>query len=135
KHPEGANTGRFAPGAPLFYNLTGPTHDVASMRAVLTSSKFGFPNDDRHIHVVEDGAATRAGILAAMNKYLVEQPKKGDTVVLYIAGHGSLRVNRKSNKKAFDLAGTPTPLDNTIVPADAYLGVEDIRDREIARIF
>jgi hypothetical protein len=29
KHPEGANTGRFAPGAPLFYNLTGPTHDVA----------------------------------------------------------------------------------------------------------
>ena len=135
RHPEGANTGRFAPGAPLFYNLAGPTHDVASMRAVLTSSKFGFPNDDQHIHVLENGAATRAGILAAMKKYLVEQPKKGDTVVLYIAGHGSLRVNSKSNKQAFDLEGKPTPLDNTIVPADAYLGTEDIRDREMARIF
>jgi Caspase domain len=135
KHPEGANTGRFAPGAPLFYNLTGPTHDVASMRGVLTSSKFGFPDDDQHIHLLENGAATRAGILAAMNKYLVEQPKKGDTVVLYVAGHGSLRVNSKSNKQTFDLAGKPTPLDNTIVPADAYLGTEDIRDREMARIF
>jgi hypothetical protein len=135
KRPAGENTGRFAPGAPLFYNLTGPTHDVASMRAVLTSTKFGFPNDDQHIHILENGAATRAGILAAMNKYLVEQPKKGDTVVLYIAGHGSLRVNSKSNKQTFDLGGKPTPLDNTIVPADAYLGTEDIRDREMARIF
>ncbi len=62
------------------------------------------------------------GILAAMNKYLVEQPQKGDIVVLYIAGHGSLRVNTKSNKQTFDLGGKPTPLDNTIVPADAYLG-------------
>ena len=135
RHPEGVNTGRFAPGAPLFYNLSGPTHDVASMRAVLASSKFGFPDDDQHIHVLENSAATRAGILAAMNKYLVEQPKKGDTVVLYVAGHGSLRVNSKSNKQTFDLAGRPTPLDNTIVPADAYLGTEDIRDREMARIF
>jgi Caspase domain len=135
KRPEGANTGRFAPGAPLFSNLTGPTYDVASMRSVLTSSKFGFPDDNQHIHLLENAAATRAGILAAMNQYLVEQPKKGDTVVLYVAGHGSLRVNSKSNKQTFDLGGKSTPLDNTIVPADAYLGTEDIRDREIARIF
>jgi hypothetical protein len=135
KRPPGADTGRFAPGAPLFNNLTGPTYDVTSMREVLTSSKFGFPKDDQHIHLLENGAATRAGILAAMNKYLVEQPQKGDIVVLYIAGHGSLRVNTKSNKQTFDLGGKPTPLDNTIVPADAYLGAEDIRDREMARVF
>jgi hypothetical protein len=135
KRPAGLNTGRFAPGAPLFGNLTGPSYDVASMRAVLTSSKFGFPDDDQHIHVLENGAATRDGILAALNKYLVEQPQKGDIVVLYIAGHGSLRVNTKSNKQTFDLAGRSTPLDNTVVPADAYLGAEDIRDREMARIF
>ena len=135
KHPPGATTGRFAPGAPLFNNLAGPTYDVASMRDVLTSSKFGFPNDDQHIHVLENGAATRAGILEAMNKYLVDQPKKGDIVVLYVAGHGSLRVNSKSNKQSFDFGGKPTPLENTIVPADAYLGTEDIRDRELARIF
>jgi hypothetical protein len=135
KAPPGVNTGRFAPGAPRFNNLSGPTYDVASLRAVLTSSKFGFPNDDQHIHVLENGAATREGILAAMNKYLVEQPQKGDIVVLYVAGHGSLRVNSKSNKQTFDIAGKPTALDNTIVPADAYLGTEDIRDREMARIF
>jgi hypothetical protein len=135
KHPAGAITGRFAPGAPLFNNLTGPTHDVASMRELLTNSKFGFPDDDQHVHVLENGAATRAGILDAMNKYLIEQPKKGDTVVLYVAGHGSLRVNSKSNKQTFDLGGKPTPLESTIVPADAYLGTEDIRDRELARIF
>ncbi len=55
KPPAGANTGRFAPGAPLFHNLAGPTYDVASMRDVLTSSKFGFPNDDQHIHLLENG--------------------------------------------------------------------------------
>ncbi len=135
KAPPGVSTGRFAPGAPLFYNLTGPTYDVASMRAVLVSSKFGFPDDPQHIHVLENAAASRAAILEAMNKYLVEQPQKGDAVVLYVAGHGSLRVNTKSNKQIFDLQGKPTPLENTIVPADAYLGAEDIRDREMARIF
>jgi hypothetical protein len=135
KHPQGVDSGRFAPGAPLFHNLAGPTYDVASMREMLTSSKFGFPNDDQHIHLLENGAATRAGILAAMNKYLIDQPHKGDTVVLYVAGHGSLRVNTKSEKQSFDLAGKATPLDNTIVPADAYLGAEDVRDREIERIF
>ena len=135
KRPAGVNTGRFAPGAPLFNNLAGPTYDVASMRSVLTSGKFGFPDDAEHIHVLENGAATRDGMLAAMNKYLVEQPHKGDIVVLYVAGHGSLRVNSKSNKQVFDLDGKTTPLDNTIVPADAYLGAEDIRDREMARIF
>jgi Caspase domain len=134
-HPAGANAGRFAPGAPLFDNLQAPTYDVASMRAVLTSSKFGFPDDDKHIHLLLNGDATRAGILDAMKKYLVDQPQQGDTVVFYIAAHGSLRVNSKSKKQVFDLAGKPTPLDNTIVPADAYLGIEDIRDREIARIF
>jgi hypothetical protein len=135
KRPPGVDTGRFAPGAPVFPNLAGPTNDVASMRDVLVSSKFGFPSDGQHIHLLENGAATRAGILAAMTNYLVEQPQKGDIVVFYVAGHGSLRVNTKSNKQTFDLGGKPTPLDNTIVPADAYLGAEDIRDREMARIF
>jgi hypothetical protein len=107
KRPAGANTGRFAPGAPLFSNLTGPTYDVASMRAVLTSSKFGFPDDDQHIHVLENGAATRAGILAAMNKYLVEQPQKGDIVVLYVAGHGSLRVNKSRTSRPSILRESP----------------------------
>ncbi len=103
KPPPGVSAGRFAPGAPLFTNLAGPTNDVASVRQVLTSAKFGFPNDDQHMHLLENSAATRAGILAAMTKYLINQPQKGDMVVLYVAAHGSLRVNTKSKKQTFDL--------------------------------
>ena len=33
-----------------------------------------------------------------MQKYLVDVPQKGDTVVFYDASHGSLRVNSKGNK-------------------------------------
>ena len=135
KVPDGAQAvGRFASGL-IFPNLKGPAHDLDAMREVLTSAKFGFPNDDRHIHVLKDGAATHDAILAAMHRFLVDEPKAGDTVVLYISSHGSLRVNSKSDGQVYDLEGTPTPLDNTIVPADAYLGAEDILSRDLRRIF
>ena len=57
--------GRFAAGI-TFANLQGPTHDVDAMRDLLTSAKFGFPNDDQHIHILRDSAATHDAILAAM---------------------------------------------------------------------
>ncbi len=126
--------GRFATGI-TFVNLQGPTHDVDAMRELLTSVKFGFPNDDQHIHILLDSAATHDAILAAMHKYLVQEPERGDTVVLYISSHGSLRVNTLSDGQAYDLQGKPTPLDNTIVPADAYLGAEDVLNRDLRRIF
>jgi hypothetical protein len=90
------------------------------------------------MHVLRDTAATRAAMLAAMQQYLVDDPKPGDTVVLYISSHGSMRLNSQGDGQAYDVDGTglnPTPLDNTIVPADAYLGVEDISNRELRRIF
>jgi hypothetical protein len=126
--------GRFATGI-RFANLQGPTHDVDAMRDLLTGVKFGFPNDDQHIHILRDSAATHDAILAAMHKYLVQEPERGDTVVLYISSHGSLRVNSLSDGQAYDLQGKPTPLDNTIVPADAYLGAEDVLNRDLRRIF
>ena len=140
KVPSGAPaTGRFASASGLtFPNLDGPTHDVDAMRALLTSERFGFPDDDQHIHILRDSAATHDGILAAIRKYLVEEPKPGDTVVFYISSHGSLRVNSKSDSQAYDLDGTgynPTPLDSTIVPADAYLGAEDVLSRDLFRLF
>jgi caspase domain-containing protein len=138
KAPPGAPAkGRFVGGI-SFSNLKGPTHDVDAIRALLTSENFGFPDDDQHIHVLRDAAATRTAILAAMKEYLVNAPKAGDTVVLYISSHGSMRVNSRGDGQSYDVDGTglhPTPLDNTIVPADAYLGVEDISNRELRRIF
>ena len=45
--------GRVASGL-TFPNLKGPTHDVGAMREVLTSAKFGIPNDDLHIYVLKN---------------------------------------------------------------------------------
>ena len=111
---------------PTWPNLSGAVADARAMRNLLTSPKFGFPNDAVHIHILTNGQATRGASLEAMQKYLVDEPAKGDTVVFYYAGHGSQRYNSKSTK--------PDHLDETIVPADARTGEYDIRDKEIARI-
>jgi Caspase domain len=138
KVPAGAPLkGRFAGGL-TFPDLKGPTHDVDAMHVLLSSERFGFPDDDQHIHILRDSAATHDAILAAIRKYVVDEPKAGDTTVLYISSHGSLRVNSKSDSQGFDLDGTgynPVPLDNTIVPADAYLGAEDVLSRDLFRLF
>jgi len=129
--------GRFAAGL-TFPDLKGPTHDVDAMRALLSSERFGFPNDDQHIHILRDSAATHDAIVAAIRKYVVDDPKPGDTVVFYISSHGSLRVNSKSDSQAFDLDGTgynPVPLESTVVPTDAYLGAEDVLSRDLFRLF
>jgi hypothetical protein len=127
-------TGRYAGGL-RFNSLKGPAHDIDSMRELLTSEKFGFPNDDRHIHVLRDAAATRDGMLKAMEKYLVTDPRPGDTVVLYISSHGSLRANPKGHGPLYDLDGTATAVENTIVPYDWYLGKDDIFSRDLRHLF
>jgi len=136
KIPAGVKpVGRFATGLE-FANLEGPTHDVDTMRELLTGERFGFPQ--KNIDVLLDGAATHDAILARLKKDLVDDRKAGDTVVFYISSHGSLRVNTKSDAQAYDLDGTgqnPTPLDSTIVPADAYLGAEDVLSSELRHIF
>jgi hypothetical protein len=75
------------------------------------------------------------GILAAMRKYLVDEPQRGDTVVFYDASHGSLRVNSKGTKLTVLVNGEYVHADSTLVPSDAYQGGYDIRDREMTRIF
>ena len=109
-------------------DLDGAVNDDETMQALLTSPKFGFPNDKDHIHLLVQSQATHDGILAAMRKYLVDEPAAGDIVVFYYAGHGSLRFNSKSTKRS-------NQLDNTIVPADAYTGAFDVRYREIVRAY
>ena len=70
-----------------------------------------------------------------MQKYLVDVPQKGDTVVFYDASHGSLRVNSKGNKLTVLVSGQYVHADSTLVPSDAYKGGYDVRDREMTRIF
>jgi hypothetical protein len=111
---------------PTWPSLNGAVNDVRAMQDLLTSAKFGFPKNEPYMKVLTNSQATRAAILAAMQKYLVDAPAKGDTVVFYYAGHGSQRFNSKTSK--------PRHLDETIVPSDANSGVFDVRDKEIARI-
>jgi hypothetical protein len=51
----------------------------------------------------------------------------GDIVVIYFAGHGSQVKNSLSDEE--------DKRDESMVPADSYLGVKDIRDKELATIF
>jgi hypothetical protein len=136
-HPGGAPlTGRSKPTL-VFHNLAGPGHDVAAMRTLLTSEKFGFPNDDQHIHILLNEQATHDAILRAMEQYLVRDPHPGDTVVLYFSGHGSLRADPKGHGQLYDLDGTGelSYAENTLVPYDWYLGPDDIFSRDLRHIF
>jgi hypothetical protein len=110
---------RFSANA-TWRDLQGPSTDVASM-SVLLKEKYGFTD----IRVLPEAAATRQGILDAIGK-LTAESERGDLVVFYYAGHGSQRLDTRSSKNR---------MDETIVPADAWKGVADIRDKELAVLF
>ncbi|HEY6490415.1 MAG: caspase family protein [Terracidiphilus sp.] len=145
QHPAGCTGGRC--DLPAFENLDGALNDVAAMRDLLVSPKFGFTPGA--VTVLTDPAlpvsqlpfvtlpameTSHDGILAAMQKYLVDLPHRGDTVVFYYAGHGSLRLNSKGNKLMLMVEGKPMHADSTLVPSDAWTGGYDVRDREMTRI-
>ncbi|MGA2753379.1 MAG: caspase family protein [Terracidiphilus sp.] len=145
-HPAGCIYGRCELGT--FQNLDGSVNDAQAMADLLTSPKFGFPagnvvlltnpappHSSPGVVLLPAEQTTHDGILAAMQKYLVDVPQKGDTVVFYDASHGSLRVNSKGNKLTVLVGGQYVHADSTMVPSDAYKGGYDVRDREMTRIF
>ncbi len=146
KHSPGCHGGRC--DLPTYPNLRGPINDVAAMRDLLSSPKFGFapqniavltnpglPKSQLGFVTLAADQTNHAAFLATMRKYLVDLPQPGDTVVFYYAGHGSLRVNSKGTKLAMMVDGKPSHADSTLVPADAWTGTHDVRDREMTRIF
>lgn len=146
QHSDGCVEGRCA--LSKFENLRGAVNDAQSMSDLLTSPKFGFPVNQivlltnpapplppTGVTVLPAAETSHDGILAAMQKYLVDDPKSGDTVVFYDASHGSLRINSQGNKLTVLVNGKYVHADSTLVPSDAYKGGYDIRDREMARIF
>jgi hypothetical protein len=146
QHPAGCTYGRCE--LSHFENLDGAVNDAQAMADLLTNPKFGFPANQ--VVLLTNPASARPkpgvlvlpaaqtdhdGILAAMQKYLVDVPQRGDTVVFYDASHGSLRVNSKGTKLTVLVNGKYVHADSTMVPADAYKGGFDVRDREMTRIF
>jgi hypothetical protein len=104
-------------------DLKGPVNDVAKINSLLLS-KFLFSNSN--IKVILNDEATRDNILKSL-KDLTESIQKGDIVVFYYTGHGSLQMN--------SLARDGSKFDEGIVTADACQTGLLIRDKELAPIF
>jgi hypothetical protein len=110
-------------------NLQGSVNDATAIREILLH-RFGFQEAD--IVLLTNQEATRARILAEIDRHLIDPVKPGDHSILFYAGHGS-RV-KNSNSPELDKK------DETIVPADANFGdsrksIVDIRDKEWDRLF
>src|SRR5262245_14631583 len=86
-------------------SLQGSVNDIETMREILLT-RWGFAAGN--IVMITDQAATRAGILAALDR-LVQQASPDDIVYFHYSGHGS---------QVEDLNGDERDdgLDETIVP-------------------
>jgi hypothetical protein len=114
-----------SPPARDWHPLEGAVNDMHAMRELLVH-RYGFAPE--HVLELPDEAATRQGILDALEKNFVERARDGDTLVFFFSGHGSQMRNSKSVTKG-------DKIDETIVPWDSNAGYFDIRDKELARIF
>lgn len=106
-----------------WFNLDGCANDAQSVKQVL-EARYGFRNEN--IKVLINDKATRDNILNSFDEML-KSCEAGDIAVIYYAGHGSQVKNTLSKEK--DLK------DESMVPADSYLGAKDIRDKELAQVF
>lgn len=105
--------------------LQGSLNDIETMRQILLT-RWGFA--DKNIVVLTDEAATRDGMLAALEQ-LAKVAGPNDTVYFHYSGHGS---------QVDDLNGDEPDdhLDETLVPQDGRTpGIRDITDDELDAIF
>jgi hypothetical protein len=117
KHAPRSNDGRD------FLNLGGAVNDIELMRDILTSVYHYRPDE---IVTLKDQTATRGAILNAIDD-LLRGAQKGDVLLFYFSGHGSQVKNSLSDEH--------DGMDESIVPADAPAGADDIRDKELRRRF
>ena len=107
--------------------LDGPPNDVDAMATVLTQ-RWGFAPSN--IKTLKDQAATRAGILAAIDD-LVERARPDDRVLIYLSGHGTSdrdSDNAKNNIFLPEGTGAFVPMD-AIVPV--YGGSQIVQNKLI----
>lgn len=102
-------------------NLEGSANDAQAVAQVITA-RFGFTRPN--VRVLLDRAATRSAIIDSLSA-LLGRSKPGDVAFFSFAGHGALRRNSLTPGKQ---------VDQTLVPADANAGAEDIRDKELAAL-
>lgn len=100
-------------------NLKGAKADVDLMEGIL--KPLGFETLK-----LEDEQATADTILTTLRDQLVTAANPGDLRVVYYSGHGNYVRNTASHEV--------DSYDQTIVPADHFRGVADVRDKELSRI-
>ena len=98
-------------------DLSGAVADTVLMKALLES--VGFTD----IVTLHDQEATADRILGILDRDLVREAQAGDIRFVYYSGHGSYARNKATADQ-----------DETIVPADHWRDVPDIRDKELSRI-
>jgi hypothetical protein len=110
-----------APGR--WMNLDGCANDAQSVKQIL-EARYGFLK--KNLTMLLDSNATRDNILNGFNDLLARSEAE-DIAVIYYAGHGSQVKNTLSEEK--------DQKDESMVPADSYIGGKDIRDKELAAAF
>ncbi|WP_020526750.1 caspase family protein [Flexithrix dorotheae] len=105
-------------------NLDGAVNDALGIKSMIIS-RFGFKKPN--VKLLLNQEASRAAIFDQLDQ-LVKKAKSGDQVFIYYAGHGSQVFNSKS-------ANEDDKFDESIIPADAYAGADDIRDKELNKYF
>ena len=89
----------------------------------------GVPED--HICILTDSAATRKGLLDALYRHLLENPriKRGDAIIFHFSGHGS-------SYEASEVWPGAIGSIEALCPVDRSVGcqIADISDREIFSI-
>ena len=109
-------------------HLVGAFNDARAIRSLLIE-RFGFEDSNIILLPNPNQEATADNILGLLQSHLIDEAKPGDVSLFYYAGHGS-RIRNTSARN-----DNPIGLDSTLVPADALLGVPDIRGKELARIY
>jgi len=108
-------------------NLQGTHNDVGMIRQILTS-KFAFKS--RNIVTLTDDAATRKGILSALERLLSATGPR-DRVFIHYSGHGSQVQDINGDEADQDDDG----LDETLIPHDGRtVDIPDITDDELSEI-
>ena len=108
--------------------LRGCLTDVELQRHLLIY-RFGFNPKD--IYTLTDEKATRDGILAAFEEYLINQVKPGDVVVYHYSGHGSQALD--PDPIVVDPTNQNPGINSTFVPFDGDLSDEELTKGSVVK--
>lgn len=100
-------------------NLEGPRYDVLALKAVLRK-KWGFKKEN--IVTLLNRKATKANILASLHRFLA-QSQEGDSLFLYLSGHGTSRKASASMTFLPYESGAFIPADLILTPSQVKKGL------------